>query len=65
MPILFSYKHLILSQRSPRYFRIYLLTLRVYHQYFVHLLSFSFFNKFRNFIYEVTDALHQYFSLWP
>jgi hypothetical protein len=54
-----SHKHLILSQRSPRNFWIYLLTLKVYYYYFVYLLLFS--NKFGNFIYEVTHALHKSF----
>jgi hypothetical protein len=29
---------------------------------FLHILLFLFLNKFRNFVYEVTDALHNFFS---
>jgi hypothetical protein len=57
-------KHLILLQRY-----IYLnLSLRVYYQYFVHLLRFlfllillKFLNKYWKFDYEVKDALHKTF----
>jgi hypothetical protein len=59
--VVHSYKYLILSKWSPSDFLNISLNYNIVNILYVYL----FLNKFRNFVYDVTDALHKSLFLLP